>query len=473
MKTRSYLSGLWLVFVLPTAAPADWWGGFGFPSQGGKGLNGSANAFVEFGGALIVGGSFTQGGNNSNLKYVGRWNGSGWSGLSSGLNGDCWTLDAGEDGNLYVGGAFTHSGGQLTNHIARWNGATWSPLAQGVDGPVDAIATNGSRVFVGGLFSTASGVPAENLAEWSGSSWSEVGGGVRHSTSSLVYITSLEYWAGNLYVGGFFNEVGNSVFVENLAKWDGASWENLGAPLGSGWCGFPVECIYTGFESGLIVAGKLDSIAGTPVNAIGLWNGVTWVDLGGEFDPGAAVFGVTSIGSRLYAVGNLGVAFPGGAAMWNGVNWEPMGIGVEYSSPLSHFSRASTWGNSVYFGGPLIFAGGFDSRGIARWMETSVGVQSPQVGVAQLEARAFPNPSPGTFSFDLSIPNEGSVSANVYSVTGAFVANLYEGRLEAGRHMLSWDGRLSNGPVASPGTYFVRATSSTGESTTTKVTILD
>jgi hypothetical protein len=50
----------------------------------------------------------------------------------------------------------------------------YSPLS----GPVYAIAIDGSDIYVGGYFSRANGISVNNLAKWDGMRWSNVGGGV-------------------------------------------------------------------------------------------------------------------------------------------------------------------------------------------------------------------------------------------------------------------------------------------------------
>jgi hypothetical protein len=57
---------------------------------------------------------------------------------------------------LYAGGYFTKAGGVAATNIAKWDGSSWSALGSGIDGQVGALAADGSgHLFVGGWFSLA------------------------------------------------------------------------------------------------------------------------------------------------------------------------------------------------------------------------------------------------------------------------------------------------------------------------------
>lgn len=108
------------------------------------------------------------------VNYIAKWNGSSWSALGSGLNGNVYAL-AVSGTNLYVAGAFTTAGGSAANYVARWDGNSWSALGSGVAGgypysstAVYALAVSGSNVYAVGNFSTAGDIPANYIAKWDG-----------------------------------------------------------------------------------------------------------------------------------------------------------------------------------------------------------------------------------------------------------------------------------------------------------------
>jgi len=74
---------------------------------------------------------------------------------------------AGDGGDLYMGGAFTHAGGKSepVQGVAVYDVGRddWSPLGSGVDGQVKAIVVDSfSNVYIGGQFNQ----PSKNFAIW-------------------------------------------------------------------------------------------------------------------------------------------------------------------------------------------------------------------------------------------------------------------------------------------------------------------
>ena len=67
---------------------------------------------------------------------IAHFNGTSWSNMNNGLQGDC--SEVAFDGTyIYAGGDFvTSSEGYIVNHIARWDGQTWTNLQNGLDSPV-------------------------------------------------------------------------------------------------------------------------------------------------------------------------------------------------------------------------------------------------------------------------------------------------------------------------------------------------
>ncbi len=68
----------------------------------------------------------------------------------------------------------------------------------------------------------------------------------------------------------------------------------------------------------------------------------------------------------------------------------------------------------------------------------------------------YPNPFNPTTEISFSLPTSCEVSLNVYNAVGQKVATLVDGRLSAGYHTITWDGRGSNGQSAATGVYFYR-----------------
>jgi len=130
-------------------------------------------------------------------------------------------------GNLYIGGSFAVAGNVVANNVAKWNGSGWSALGSGVNGEVDALAISGGALYAGGWFTTAGGNAANYIAEWDGSGWSALGPGMKGVVDALAM-------SGNtLYAGGYFTTAGGND-ANYIAQWDGSSWSPLGSGMSSG-----------------------------------------------------------------------------------------------------------------------------------------------------------------------------------------------------------------------------------------------
>ena len=216
------------------------WNGSSWSPLGpiGSGPDGNVYALKVFddgtGPALYAGGSFYSA-SGVTLRGVGKWNGSSWSPLGSGLNVNetaraLAEFDDGSGSALYVGGAFSMAGSVTTNNIAKWSGSSWFALGSGLPGSVLALAVfddgGGPALYAGGLFSSAGGGPANHIAKWDGASWSALGSGTDGAVDALCTFDDGTGLA--LYAGGDFTTAGG-VTAQHIAKWNGASWSGVGS----------------------------------------------------------------------------------------------------------------------------------------------------------------------------------------------------------------------------------------------------
>jgi hypothetical protein len=102
--------------------------------------------------------------------------------------------------------------------------------------------------------------------------------------------------------------------------------------------------------------------------------------------------------------------------------------------------------------------------------ETDLKTLKPVVGVGpgrsdarMMLALAGPNPSRGSVRLQFRLGAPARVQLAVYDVSGRRVARLVDGAQTSGTHLVSWDGRDSNGRSAAAGIYFARLES--GEKT--------
>ncbi len=143
---------------------------------------------------------------------------------------------------------------------------------------------------------------------------------------------------GNIYIGGSFTSVGNpSVTANNIAKWNGTSWDTLGGGLNG-----PVNAI--------AVYGSNVYAAGTFTNKVACWNGTSWQYLliigSPDFPISGTVYALAIDGSgRLYAGGDI-TNPPSKIIEWSGGNWGPVS-GI----PTSGYVSALAINGSVLYAG--------------------------------------------------------------------------------------------------------------------------
>jgi hypothetical protein len=94
------------------------------------------HSMIVWNGALYVGGDFegTCGDPPLELNNIGKWNGSYWSALDTGVDGHVYAMEL-VGGNLWVGGSFLSAGGYDVGRMAIWNGITWSQIHTQWDDP--------------------------------------------------------------------------------------------------------------------------------------------------------------------------------------------------------------------------------------------------------------------------------------------------------------------------------------------------
>ncbi|MCB9878137.1 MAG: hypothetical protein H6835_11100 [Planctomycetes bacterium] len=248
-----------------------------------------------------------------------------WTALPGGMF-DAVTA-AGRDINdmLLAAGSY-QVGGSTLHRVARWNGTSWTVLGAGFDAPVRAVTNDGNEIYVGGEFTQCGGQPMAALARWNGSAWTAVGGGVTR-TAGVASVQTISAELGTLYVGGAFDSAG-SVAAANVARWNGTTWQAMGA-------GLPADVtsvvrMWSGdvFAAGLATDGPMQ------------WNGTTWQSLPGLYAPqsGAAGPWVTAMshglswnGEALFVAGDFDAGgWYAGVASWDQFGWNPIGGPFEF-----------------------------------------------------------------------------------------------------------------------------------------------
>ena len=186
--------------------------------------------------ALFAGGDFVGIGSIS-VNNIARWDGTSWSAVAAGwgVGGTVYALTVFDDDgvgpnlpSLFVGGDFHFAPGPLgifANNVINWDGSSWSALGDGVDGNVRALVVHDDdgagpsppALYAGGSFNTAGGRSAARVAKWDGMTWSALGAGIEGGAVSAL-VTLDDDGPGSvppaLFAGGVIASAGG---VESLS----------------------------------------------------------------------------------------------------------------------------------------------------------------------------------------------------------------------------------------------------------------
>lgn len=280
---------------VPVTNIARWdgstWSALG-PGVGNYSVSNYVNAMVIHSNQIHVGGVFSTCGAVAAVNLA-RWTGSGWQPLINTVpyddfgtpavatvNGLSGTVSAllEHQGALYAAGKFQALSDVLTvdsgfvsvhgTNIARWNGTKWERL--GTTGGlgdstygVSALASDGSNVFAGGDFTNAGGVGANRVAKWDGASWQALGAGADKTVNALAWVNGL------LFMGGSFTNAGGTGIVA-LARWDGTRWSALGSGPGPSASASVSALAAAGTD--LTVGGSFAQAGGRAAGSYGIWH---------------------------------------------------------------------------------------------------------------------------------------------------------------------------------------------------------
>lgn len=118
------------------------------------------------------------------------------------------------------------------------------------------------------------------------------------SYTGATTVSTLHVYDSALYAGGTFTTAG-SASVNHVAKWDGATWSDVGG--GASYTGATTVSTLTTFQNTLVAGGSFNSLGTIPANNIGYWDGSNW----GAFGTGTdlSVLSSSVLGDTLYAGG--------------------------------------------------------------------------------------------------------------------------------------------------------------------------
>ncbi|MGO8927466.1 MAG: hypothetical protein ACLQU3_11320 [Limisphaerales bacterium] len=261
--------------------------------------------------------------------------------------------------------------------------ANWVSMGgiPGASGEVLAAVTDGSgNLYIGGEFTVVGNTLANYIAEWNGSSWSALGSGMGGNSPVVL---ALAVSGSTLYAGGNFMTAGGNVALR-IAQWNGSTWSALGLGINGEVFALAVS------GSTLYAGGNFTTAGGNAVNHIAQWNGSSWSALGSGMGGGNGYVRALAVsGSTLYAGGEFTTA--GGnlayyIARWNGSSWSALGSGMG-----NFVSALAVSGSTLYAGGYFGTAGGVAANYIAQWNGSSWSALGSGISGAGSDGGIFVN----------------------------------------------------------------------------------
>lgn len=259
-------------------------------------------------------------------------------------------------------GEFSLLFGKEIGPVARWNGTEFE--ATTVDAPhgIEAMCVfddgSGPKLYAGGDFNIGGSNPATDLAVWDGTSWSGVGnGGISGGAFDFPYVTSLavhdDGTGERLYIGGQFTLAGGQA-IQNLATWDGNSFQAAGEPNNVVLALHSMELAGT---PALFAGGFFSSVGGTAANTIAGLTPGGWVSMGTSsiFADVRALASFDFGSGPVLVVGGNGFQVAGstssGVSSFDGTGWSQ--VGDPFFGTVEDFAVADLGS------GPELFLGGW------------------------------------------------------------------------------------------------------------------
>lgn len=329
--------------------------------SGGQGSGWPVFAMTPFGGGLAIGGEIPS------VNNVEVWDGSTLETLGYLSPMDDYQPRVIEnltvmDGDLYAVGSFRlpFSAGLGFISIARWTGTRWQPV-ESTDGDMPgsggrALAVLGNRLIAGGAFLKSGDVRLNNLAAYDGQQWHTLepagtGGILRGNVQASAI------WNGDLVVGGSFRWVGSQV-VNNLARWDGASWHGFPGDSGIGLrtgSGTPGVSALEVFEGDLIVAGQFESAGGLAVQNIARYGAQGWVEMDAPNQYEGAIRALTLWNDQLVAplvtINQFGQEEATHVAAYDGSAWSLLHDAGATGFKFGRVLHLESYGEEIHAGG--------------------------------------------------------------------------------------------------------------------------
>ncbi len=273
------------------------------------------------------------------------------------------------ESEIYIGGIFWVRGAPYWNGVAKWDGKGWSSLGRGVGGRgriVNALAIFDNDLYVGGSFTEVDDtIPANNIAKWNRATktWSTLNTNGENGVNATIM--TLVAHKNELYAGGSFTIAGGAK-TNHIAIWNSST--ETWTPMGSGINGVVNSIVI--LDTAIYAGGHFSSAGGMLANNIAKWDGHKWSALDDGLND--VVYAIAIMGDEVYVggdftkAGNVEVCK---IAKWNtlGKKWSAVGNNVHHDSLCYGVHAMAASGNYLYIGGIIEKAVANLPYAIAKW----------------------------------------------------------------------------------------------------------
>lgn len=351
--------------------------------------------------------------------------------------------------DIYVTGSFTYAGNKLVNGLAKWDGNSWNKVGTGLkttDGSIGLglkLRVLNNELFVCGVFDSVAGVAVNSIAKYNGTNWISVYDFPLFSgiSGNLNWVNDVQLFKNEMYVCGHFRNTPIGT-ISGIVKWDSNNWVSVGNGI---WGSILDVRNMEVFKNELIVSGRFSKSVNpnNPGENIGKWDGIHWSELGLGTDD--IIWDIKVHSDTLYVCGafyHAGGINADKIARWDGSHW--CGFGTSITGILKSLDF---YNDTLYVAGGFTSINGYNIKNIAKWTgggyieecDTTSGIERFQNDDNRL--KIYPNPFVKTTTIQL--PNEiknGSVS--IYDVLGKKIKQI--NNLNCKEIIISREG-MSNG----------------------------
>lgn len=183
----------------------------------------------------------------------------------------------------------------------------------------------------------------------------------------------LGIYSNKLIYGGY--DTICNVKINKIGEWNDTVWSSFGNGITPPTVGYPARA-FAVYNGDLIVGGGFQFASFKNVNKIARWDGVDWHPMGTGLNGQFATELISSLivyKGELYAAGRFneinGLKNVHNIARWDGTTWKRVGTGLQGS--FNEVYSMAVYKNELYVGGGFSDAGGITAYNIAIWNGTT------------------------------------------------------------------------------------------------------